>query len=295
MNTEIEEEIENEEVLEVEGNEEVEETPEDIEAREAAEALAKENEDIHPDFQGLGQKAKIKAQKRFNKMTAKNYDLMDRANASDAKSAALEERLAQIEQRLTGGGSTETPVTPATIDRDDFDSEEEWIEKLTEVKAEQIVSKALKAKEVKAEKVRLQAAEKEHTTSTIENFKAKTVEAMAANDDYLDVTSSISIPLESPLGQEILDSKEHGAQIMYVLGKDPDLFNSVNTLTGKQLTKAIGKLESSLEGKKTPIKKKIQVPKPANVNRRATNHTGTKKSLKELTPDEYYRQQCSTG
>jgi len=116
---------------------------------------------------------------------------------------------------------------------------------------------------------------------------------MEVHDDYLDVTSSIQIALDSELGKEVLDSEEYGAEIMYLLGNDPDLYSSISKMSGKQLTKAIGKLEASLEKKLKPKpKSKSKVPEPANINRRGTKYSG-KPDINKMTPDEYYRLSCA--
>lgn len=271
------------------------ETEEDKTAREAAEALAKENEDIHPDFHDLGAKAKAKAQKRFNKITGEKYKAVQSENDTMAENRALKERLDNIEKRLSGGASTETIVeTEAKPVRGEDEEDDDFIERLTDWKAKTTVNAALKANETKAEKDKLQKADADHSKNTVENFKAQSAIAMDLHEDYLEITASAPINLKSELGQEILDSKKYGAEIMYILGKDPELFAEVQALSGKELIKAFGPLEKAAAKaqSKKPKPKKI-VPDPANVNRRGTNHTGTKKSLSEQSPDEYYRSQCA--
>ena len=230
QNAEIEEEVENEEIIDTEVDEvegEVSEVEEETE----------EEEEIHDDFKDLGEKAKVKAQKRFNKMTAKNYKLLEEVTEANNRSRASEDRFAAIELKLSGGNTVEAPVeTAVKPTRDDFDDEDEWIEALTEFKTDQKINKTLKAMEAKNTKAKIQKEQQEYETNTIDNFKTKSREAMELHEDYLDVTSNVPINLESDLGKEILDSKEHGASIMYALGQDPDLFDKIKNLSGKQLS-----------------------------------------------------------
>lgn len=297
QNEEIEnEDLDNEEVEEETTSEESEEKGSEEEKSETdeEEGEGSEEEEIHPDFQGLSEKAKAKAQKRFNKITTEKYKALERENRTREENQALKDRLDAIENKLSGGASTEVEVQedPKPI-RDEFDDEEEWIEALTDWKAEKAVTKTLKAEQTKKEKERLQSAEKNHNKTVTENFGKNVRDAMEKYDDYLDVTSSVTIPLNSPLGKEILDSDEYGANIMYALGKDPDLFERMNGLSGKQLTKAIGSLESSFENskKETPKPKKKGPPAPPNVNRRGTSHSG-KVDINKLSPEEHYRLSC---
>lgn len=290
LNDVVEEEVDTEEIV----NEEVEENLETEGNEEGSEESTEE--EIHDDFKDLGEKAKKKAQKRFNKISSEKYRALEEASVSNAKNRELEDRLVKLESKLSGTTTTEaTEETPAKPNRDDFDDEDEWIESLTEWKTDQKINKTLKSIETKNKKEQLQKEEKDYNTNVIENFKTKSSEAMKLHDDYLDVTSpdNISIPMNSELGKEILDSTEYGALIMYKLGNDPDLFDKIKTMSGKKLTKEIGKLELELEGSKSkPKKTKKQPPAPANVNRRGTTHSG-KVDLNNISPDEYYRLQCA--
>lgn len=296
LNTELEVETE-EEIetnLDADGNPigDVEETAEQIAAREKEE---KNELEIHDDFNGLGDKAKVKAQKRFNKISGEKYRALDAESVANAKNIALENRLAVIESRLTGDADVAQPQEDVIAKpvREDDELDDDYIERLTDWKTGKAVTEAFAAKDLKDEKKKLQTEQINHSNTTIENFKAQSAIAMEKHDDYLEITNSVPIGLESPLGKEILESEEHGAEIMYQLGNDPELFNSIKTLTGKQLTKAIGNLEAALDKSKPekPKQKKLP-PDPANVNTRRTNHTGEAVDISKLSPDEYYRRSC---
>ena len=280
--------LENEEELDENGN--PIEDPQDDDPKDDD---PKEDDETHPDFQGLGDKGKKKAQKRFNKISAEKYKALEDAAAERNKNRELQDRLDAIEKRL---GSNETSTTTEVVatkpKRDDFEDEDDFIEAIAEFKAEEKVSKTLKAIEAKQTKKRLQKEQTEKSNSQLENFKSKTMECIDKHEDYLDTTANVPISMDSELGQEILDSKEHCGEIMYKLGKDPDLLNELSGLSGRELTKAFGRLEASLETKKkAPLKKKKEAPGPANTNRRTTKYTGTPK-IQDLSPDEHYKLSC---
>lgn len=285
----LSEEIEdnNEELENEESTEEVDETQESEESEESQE------DDVHEDFQGLGKNGKLKAQKRFNKISAEKYKALEDAAAERSKNRELQDRLEAIESRLSPQDTQTVQTQSKKPLRDDYETDDEWFEALADHKAEEKVNKAFKAKETKEEKNRMQKQQTEKQNSLLDNFKAKTMECISKYDDYLDTTASVPVAMDSELGQEILHSKEHCGEIMRVLGQDPDLLNNLSGLSGRELTKAFGRLEASLETKqkKAPLKNKKQAPGPANTNRKATKYTGPPK-IHDLSPDEHYRLSC---
>lgn len=289
----LEEQEETQEELDQEELETNEEETEEQEEQEENEE-SQEDDGVHPDFQGLGEKGKRKAQKRFDKMTAEKYKALEDAAAERAKNRELQERLDAIEKRLGVQDAPAQEETPSSAkpSRHDYEDDDEYFEALADYKAEEKIQKVLKARETKETKNRMQKELTEKQNSQINNFKTKTSECIDKYEDYLDVTATVPISMDSELGQEILDSKELCGEIMYKLGKDPDLRNELSGLSGKALTKAFGRLEASLETKeKAPLKKKKQAPGPANTNRRNTNYTG-KPKIQDLSPEEHYRLSC---
>lgn len=293
------EEVENEEILkddlESDSNKEILE-----ENHESDPVLSDVNEsgvedsedDVHEDFRSLGDKAKKKAQKRFNKISSEKYRALEAEQRTRQENEELKKRLEIIEEKLNN--NTSSLSSNEKPERDSFESDEEWIDALTDWKTEKKVSESINAQEAKLEKSRLKQTQEEYEAEITKNFISKSNEAMSKYDDYLDVTSDITVSPKSDLGREILESREYGAVILYELGKNPDLFAKFSKLSGKQLTKEIGKLETSIEAsikKSKPVSKVKKAPEPLNVNKRTQNHSGAV-DLKKLTPEQYYKLSC---
>ena len=129
--------------------------------------------------------------------------------------------------------------------------------------------------------------EKQKAEELQNNFVASLSAAKVKYKDYLDAVADLDIPVNSELGQNIMECGEMGSEIMYFLGKNPDEEARLLQLSGSTLARAIGKLEAKLA---TPIKKKTtQAPDPITPTR-SNKPTGSKVNLKEASDMDFYNE-----
>lgn len=193
---------------------------------------------------------KNKVQKRFDKLTARAYE-------KDARIAELEAQLQQTQKFIQHQESNQKPVI------DQFDTQEEFIEALTDWKLEN----KLTTQNKQQEEARKKKSEQERILELQNDFVTHSKVAMEKHKDYLEATAGLDIQIESELGQNIMECGELGPEIMYFLGKNPDIEDKLLSLKGARLSREIGKIEAKLSA---PIKKKVtKAPEPITPNRTA--------------------------
>lgn len=215
---------------------------------------------------------KSKNQRRIDKLVGDNY-------AKDAKIAALEAKIEAFMQF-----QPQQQVRQEQLTKDDFPSDEAYIEHLIEKKAEAKLS-AFEAKRAKEEKEREAQLSRQQVQ---QKFIQASQKAMSEYTDYLDVTADLNIATDSELGENIMES-DLGPQIMYYLGKNPSIEEKLLSLKGRALAREIGKIEDKLS---RPIEKKTtKAPDPITpVSSAGTGkYTGKPDLKKDSGMDFYYK------
>lgn len=164
---------------------------------------------------------------------------------------------------------------------DDFDSQADYLEALTDWKVEQKV----KEREQEAKK----ASIKTEYESRVSKFQSQIADFAKTTDDYADVIEDVSDVMITPGLQEAILESENGPEILYNLAKNRDELMRINKLSLVAQAKEIGKLEARLaktEEKKPELKTKTAAPPPPKP-------VGTKspgkvvKDPSEMSGDEY--------
>lgn len=258
-----------------EEQEELEASESDPEAAEAEGETGEEGE-AEPEEQSEGeeeqaatgkdeQKPKVKKKGGFQKRIEK---LNARTQAEQAARLAAErERDYYREMLAKGGQKTETTSAP-TIDTsakpraEDFKSEGEYLEALTDWKVDQ----RLKAKEADNAKASIQTEQQRMISAHAERinaFKAKT-------PDFDEVIADADpLVAMSPAMEQMIVTSELGPEVLYHLCKNPAEANRIAKLRPIDAAKEIGKIELRLApkapGSKEPeikVTKVTKAPKP---------------------------------
>lgn len=141
---------------------------------------------------------------------------------------------------------------------DDFDTNAEYIDALTDWKLEQREAKA------KAESEKYQA--KTEAQKRAETFQSKINEFKKEHADFDDVIDSCEVDLSKDLQSMILES-DLAPQLMYDLANKPEEIERLNKLSDKALIKALGVLEDRLSKSSESKTKEIKTSKaPSPIN-----------------------------
>jgi hypothetical protein len=168
----------------------------------------------------------------------------------------------------------------AKPDPERFNSQQEYIEALTDWKIEQKAKAAEMAQKVEAAK-----AQQEKTVS---GFRERVKEFQKTATDLPEVLEAVDhIPL-SPALQEIFIESERGHELMYTLAKNPAEYERIAKLPPLAAAKEMGKLEAKLASKSSdaePEAKTTKAPPPIKPVTRA-NAVSTK-DPGEMSYQEY--------
>jgi hypothetical protein len=152
----------------------------------------------------------------------------------------------------------------------DFQTYEDWVEALTDWKADQRVS-AKFDEDRKSRETAAKTSEIEKSNKEIERIWMERVnESKKLHDDYEKVAFNKDLPIKSgsAVDKAIL-KKEWGPELLYYLGNHPDELGRINGLDYDDQVIAINDLRSDFE--KAPVKKVTKAPPPpAQVNGNGT-------------------------
>lgn len=200
-------------------------------------------------------------------------DQPKRKNGFKKRIAKLNARISDRERELeywkseaikAKGGKIETPEDPSVKAPkdgrpvpDDFETNEEYVEALTDWKTEQKIREHERNQEISRIKAEQERQFRDHL-SRVETFKEKV-------DDFEEALENVSdVPVSSTLSELIVTS-ENGPELMYELAKDREEFERINKLPPLAAARALGRLESrisSSEKQKPEIKKTTKAPPP---------------------------------
>lgn len=196
-------------------------------------------------------------------------DELTRARREAEREAAYWRNVAQ------GSKGSAEPAVPQKPTPDKFSDYAEYVEALTDWKAEAVVTKRFTEQ--------AQARADETRATTWQERQDKVRESMP---DYDDVLAMADTPLANHV-REVLVESDQGPALAYHLAKHPDTLMRLNGLAPLQAAREIGRIEASLASKPvaeaTPART-TQAPKPAGVSSsqgRTTSVDPTKMSMDE--------------
>jgi hypothetical protein len=239
-----------------EQNESPESGAEEKEAKDESDVDSESDEDSEETVDSEKDKPKKKGgfQRRIDKLNAK-------AASERARADALEARLAQLESKRNP--EPKSAVAEGEPDPETFDTHKEYVKALAKWEAKQILDEERQ----NAEKIRMESerakVQKAHL-ERVESFKEKA-------DDFEEVIESVDdVPVNADAFaalKDVLESSEHGPEIMYELAKNRKEYERICSLSPHAVARELGKLEAKIESrasqeKKPEPKKLTNAPKP---------------------------------
>jgi len=161
--------------------------------------------------------------------------------------------------------------------RADFDNDEDYVDSLTTWKVEQ-----------KLAGVRQELTQSQMQSQAQASWGTKVDQARTDYADYDTVMEDAQdIPI-TPAVVEALQSSDIGADVAYHLAKHPEKAERLNTLSPIAAAREIGRIESLVEGSKAkPAKRLSGAPAPIKPVRNTASKGTGKKSLDDMSPEEY--------
>lgn len=197
-----------------------------------------------------------------------------------AEKAALEAENARL-KALAESKPAPQAERPKPEDYQDHDA---YVEALTDWKVEHKVDDKLKQRDNDAKQAQLRA----EMMTRQEAFSQREDKFREQQPDYEDAMENYDGPMTVQLQQSLIDS-EYGPEIFYHLAKNPQEAERITKLSILDMAKAVGKLEASIEGKKSvkAAVKTTQAPPPIAPVK--TSAKTSKVTLEEADYDEYRR------
>lgn len=249
------ESLESEETEETEVNEESEET--------------EENEESEKPKKKSGFKRRIESFQR--KLSEKDQEI------EFYKKLALKEKSDSIETKPVQ--KTEQQATDSRPDPNDFDSQIDYIDALTEWKLEQ---REKKQSEKQIEQQRQNEAQKK-----VDSFQKSLSEFKKIQPDFDEVLAEASDLEVSPIVQDLIIESEHAARLVYELAKNQELAIKLNSLNAIQIAKELGKIEAKFADSSNETKQ-IKVSKaPPPLTPVTPKTSKVNKSPEEMDYQEY--------
>lgn len=206
-------------------------------------------------------------------------DELTRARREAEREAAYWRGVAQ-----QGQAQTSAPAAPIKPTPDKYNDYGEYVEALTDWKAEQAVAKRME-----------QDSTRKVTETRTQTFAERQVAARAVIPDYDAVVGSSETPIANHVGEAIMES-DRGPELAYHFAKNPEVLQNLNGMSPTQAAREIGKLEATLPTKTAPAapsKKLSATPAPASTT--GSQGRATTPALANASMDEYMAQRKSQG
>lgn len=213
-------------------------------------------------------------QRRVNRLTRENGILTGRLQALEQQVAA---RSAKPQE-----SATQFPVDPKDPEPDPNDSKFKTYEDY--IKALGAWSSRQELKQSKARESQQKQAEQKQARET--SWGEKLQKAQEAHEDWDEVFDGLDIPISEAI-EEAIQESEHGTELLYRLGKNPDQAKRIAALSPIAAARELGKIEAQIVAEqkaKTPETKtkKSSEPPPEPI----TPVTGTKGMSSILLDDK---------
>lgn len=193
-------------------------------------------------------------------------------NGYERRIDRLTRKVAELEasKGQRGGDQPEPPTKPVVTD---FDTYEDFVEALTDFKADQ----------------RITAAEQRRDAQTAETeFQKVFKQGQKAYKDWDSVVTA-DVEVTPPMLRAIKDS-DNPADIAYYLGQHPNEADRISSLPAGKQAIAIGKIDAKFDGKqerKTNLRDVSEAPEPITPIKGARG--GAEKDLDKMSADEFIR------
>lgn len=195
------------------------------------------------------------------------------------------EREAAYWKQVAQGAQSPAQAAPQRPVPENFEKYDDYIDALTDWKAEQAVAKRMEADSTrKVAEVRVQT------------FKERQDQFRQQTPDYDEVVGASDVPLTFHVA-ELLQESDLGPQLAYHFAKNPSVLDRLNQMQPTAAAREIGRLEATLASKPAapaaPTKKVSNTPAPAGTL--GTQGRATTPALQNLSMDEYMKQRKAQG
>jgi hypothetical protein len=220
-------------------------------------------------------------EKRIGKLTKKWRTTERERDFEKAKRLEAEAELAKLKAQIPATGKPK---------REDFEDEDTFFEALTDWK---IDVKMRSQQEVVAKKAG-EETEKQAAEEIEQELEEISERGRDKHEDYNTVVFDKDLVLTQGMVETIIHS-DIAEEILYYLGKNPDISAAIGEMTALKAAKEIGRIEARLvEGEKKPEEKKAEPPTPAKKLTKTpepiepVRSTGaTEKDPSQMSPKEY--------
>lgn len=223
-------------------------TPETPEAEATAQAEPKAEGEAAPE------QTKDEAQRddkgRFKRPIQPRIDELTRAKHEAEREAAYWRGIAEAGKAPSAKADAPSKPTP-----DQFSDHNEYVEKLAEWKAKEIVSASLRERDEQAEQAK-QKTERETRASTWAERQAKFAETAP---DFDEVLASAEVQVPAHLLDALLKS-DQGPALAYHLAKNPEVAQNIAGMSKDDALMELGALKASLS--KPALKSVTKAPAP---------------------------------
>lgn len=146
----------------------------------------------------------------------------------------LRARMEAIERRPQAGDDADKEPQEGDFNGDFFKYEREW----NAWNARKIV----REERAREQESRSKTAQADQWRERVLEHQDRVEEARETITDYDKVLASSKVPVSDEVGREILSS-DKSALLSYYLAKNPDKLEALNSMTGRELAREIGRLE----------------------------------------------------
>lgn len=198
---------------------------------------------------------------RFKPKVQHRIDEITRARHEAEREAAYWRARAEAsgtEGKAPSNTANESPNKPTP---DQFQDYAEYVESLTEWKADQKVREALSARD--ADKAKEAQAKVQQTRE--EAWNERQASARISMPDYDEVVGLSDLQISPHVAETLLDS-EQGPALAYHLAKNPDVAERINGLSPLAAAREIGRIEASISSKAATAPAKPVTKPPAPIS-----------------------------
>lgn len=193
----------------------------------------------------LAQTAETRSQRRRDTLNSRINELTAERYAEKARADALERRVGELTERFMQQGSAPAPTQGGEPRRDQFQDYETYLEARAEWRAANLVRGVLQESSSRNAQATQANVAAQQIGAMQRNIKGSITEFVKAHPDYHDVIESHDVDIPPPATLAIGTHKE-AAAIMYHLGQNPDLAESLQTMSPVEQIATIGEIAASV-------------------------------------------------
>lgn len=242
-----------------------------------SEPKAEPKSEAQPELTEKERIAEAKVQARLAEITRQKHEAQREA-----------EHYKKLHEQAKQAQAQQAPETPAGPPKpDEYPTYDDYIEALTEYKADQLIARRLKERD---ENARIEAQRREAYAQQDVKLKAWTErekQVLTTLPDYQEVMQAAeNIDIPHHLVQIIFES-DIGPQVAYHLAKNPELTGEISALDPLSAARAIGRLERQLQSETPPPPNPVPSAPPPLPKLRGATGVRVEKHPDDMTQAEF--------